>query len=64
MEVEAHFYYWTPGGMVRQQPTPHAEPYLMKREVEDLLNQAHRRGFEEGAKAAEAVVRTTQIRPG
>ena len=68
MEVNAHLWYWSSMGMVREQGHPDQRAFIEKREVEELLTAAHRRAFEAGKAAgveeSAEVVRRTQIRPG
>lgn len=65
MEIEAHLWYWTEHGMRRGGV---GNGYIEKREVESLLEEAHRRGKEagrlEGLEEAKDVIRRTPIRPG
>lgn len=54
MEVEATVWYWTAGGMCNIPSSGGSiTGYIEKREVERLLEMAHKRGWE-GAVAAEA----------
>ena len=47
MEVDAQVWYWTPAGM-REFVKTSAEGYIAKRDVERLLEDAHRRGYIQG----------------
>lgn len=59
MEVNAQLFYWTQGGMrCENPPQPEhlqsffgGERFVRVRDAEQLLELAHRRGFEAGARA-------------
>jgi hypothetical protein len=54
MEVEAHIFYWTPTGMSQRRHSVDGEGYIARREVEELLEQAHARGKRQGMRDAES----------
>ena len=64
MIVEATVYYWTSSGMTTSITgwsgnSFTTTAYLEKTNVERLLEEAHRRGVEEGIERAKAVLRGT-----
>lgn len=59
IEVTANVYHWTPDGMRERVASPCARSetaWIEKREVERLLEEAHERGFQRGARAVNAIV--------